>query len=151
MGTYDFLARAPERFRIIPDDYHVPYAGTAGDGRRFFLSEELFTDGRAFVGLFLWHADGTHDEVVVDEVARRGDVPPGQAAPAGAAELVAERLRGLGDYTLEAIDVAPFVTVIEGVRFGWEVDEYDGTLSIMVSPGDFVCYYEPWDGLDYDT
>ena len=36
---------APRRFRIVPDDYHVPYAGTAEDGRRFFLSEELFAPG----------------------------------------------------------------------------------------------------------
>ncbi|MFD7156464.1 hypothetical protein ACFV9C_17825 [Kribbella sp. NPDC059898] len=33
---------APKRFRIVPDDYHVPYAGTAQDGRKFFLSDELF-------------------------------------------------------------------------------------------------------------
>jgi hypothetical protein len=26
---------APTRFTIRPDDYHVPYAGTAEDGRRF--------------------------------------------------------------------------------------------------------------------
>ena len=45
--------RAPERFAIVPDDYHVPYAGTAEDGRRFFLSDELFSfQGWAYVGLF---------------------------------------------------------------------------------------------------
>src|SRR6476620_952345 len=49
----------PERFTIVPDDYHVPYAGTAEDGRRFFLSQELFSfgtvhhPGSAYVGLFL--------------------------------------------------------------------------------------------------
>ena len=48
----------PGRFRIVPDDYHVPYAGTAGDGRRFFLSDELFSSGAAYVGLYLWKADG---------------------------------------------------------------------------------------------
>ena len=73
---------APTRITIVPDDYHVPYAGTAGDGRRFFLSEELFTsgtqesDGNAYVGLFLWSADGSFDEVKVDAVGRPEGVVP---------------------------------------------------------------------------
>jgi len=40
------MDEAPTRFTIRPDDYHVPYAGTAEDGRRFFLSEELFRRDR---------------------------------------------------------------------------------------------------------
>ena len=32
------MGKAPTRFTIRPDDYHVPYAGTAEDGRKFFLS-----------------------------------------------------------------------------------------------------------------
>lgn len=83
------VAEPPERFTIAPDDYHVPYAGTAEDGRKFLLSEELFSfesgdaDGTAYVGLFLWAADGTY--------------------------------------------------------------------YINIQPGDFIAYYEPWDGLGYDT
>jgi hypothetical protein len=42
----DVNGRGATRFTIRPDDYHVPYAGTAEDGRRFFLSEELFRRDR---------------------------------------------------------------------------------------------------------
>jgi hypothetical protein len=35
------MVQAPTRFTIVPDDHNVPYAGTAGDGRKFFLSDEL--------------------------------------------------------------------------------------------------------------
>ncbi|MGZ0150386.1 hypothetical protein ACXJJ3_25235 [Kribbella sp. WER1] len=42
---------APRRFRIVPDDYHVPSAGTAEDGRKLFLSEELFSGGARAVPL----------------------------------------------------------------------------------------------------
>jgi hypothetical protein len=69
------MHRAPARFRIVPDDYHVPYAGTAEDGRRFFLSDELFDEASAYVGLFLWKADGTFDEVRVDRVTRPEGLP----------------------------------------------------------------------------
>ena len=146
---------APMRITIVPDDYHVPYAGTAGDGRRFFLSEELFTsgtqesDGNAYVGLFLWSADGSFDEVKVDAVGRPEGVPPGQAAPADSEGLVERRLAELGDYVLEPIEVAPFSTEVDGVLFGFVYE--DEIEDVHIEPGNFIAYYEPWDGLDYDT
>jgi len=151
------MYEAPRRFTIVPDDYHVPYAGTAEDGRKFFLSEELFSyetasDGAGYVGLFLWKADGTFDEVRVDRVPRPDGVPPGQAASAGADGLVAGRLAELGDYVLEPIEVEPFTEKVHGVTFGWKVGRYDsGEYYINIQPGDFIAYYEPWDGLEYDT
>lgn len=143
--------QAPARFRIVPDDYHVPYAGTAEDGRKFFLSDELFDPGSAYVGLFLWKADGTFDEVRVDKVARPAWLPPGQAGTAGADELVASRLAELGKYVLEPIEVEPFTKEVEGVTFGWVVSQFEGDYSINIEPGNFIAYYEPWDGLGYDT
>jgi hypothetical protein len=145
------VSQAPERFTIVPDDYHVPYAGTAQDGRKFFLSEELFGQGGAYVGLFLWNADGTFDEVRVDTVARPGVLPPGQAAPAGAQALIDARLAELGNYRLEPIEVEPFLENINGETFGWEVGQEDGEYYINIEPGDFISYSEPWDGLEYDT
>jgi hypothetical protein len=145
------VGKAPTRFRIVPDDYHVPYAGTAGDGRRFFLSDELFDLGSAYVGLFLWKADGTFDQVKVDEVARPAGLPPGQADSAGADDLVAARLAELGEYVLEPIDVEPFTRTVEGVTFGWAVKRFEGEYAINIEPGDFIAYNEPWDGIDYDT
>lgn len=148
------MEQVPERFTIVPDDYHVPYAGTAEDGRRFFLSDELFVPGDggpAYVGLFLWNADGTFDQVRVDEVPRDDALPPGQAGPAAAGDLVQGRLAELGDYTLEAIEVEPFTQEVDGVTFGWKVTRFAGVVNINIEPGDFIAYYAPWDGLTYDT
>lgn len=149
---------APDRITIVPDDYHVPFAGTAEDGRLFFLSEELFDaghagqdDARQFVGVFFWKADGEFDEVRMDVVDRVEGAPPGQAVPAGADELVASRLAELGEYELEPIEVAPFSTEIDGVVFGFIAQEFEGMWSVHVEPGNFIAYYEPWDGLEYDT
>lgn len=147
--------QAPERFTIAPDDWDVPYAGTAEDGRRFFLSDQLFGGrggGSSYVGLFLWNADGTFDEVRVDKVSRPEGLPPGQAGPADAQDLVDARLAELGDYVLEPVEVEPFVEMVDGVRFGWKVGRYgDGDYFIGIVPGDFIVYYAPWDGLEYDT
>lgn len=146
------MEQAPDRITIVPDDYHVPYAGTAEDGRKFFLSEELFVPGeKAYVGLFLWHPDGTFDEIVVDEVARAQGLPPGQAGPADAQHLIDARLASLGAYVLEPIEVEPFTQEVDGVAFGWRVTRFDEVVSVNVEPGDFIAYYAPWDGLEYDT
>lgn len=146
------VGRPPERFTIVPDDYHVPYAGTAEDGRKFFLSEELFDGDSAYVGMFLWNADGTFDEIRVDAVDRPGGLPPGQAGRSGQEDLVDARLAELGEYVLEPIEVEPFTEDVDGVTFGWNLDQYeDGTYFINIVPGDFIAYYEPWDGLGYDT
>jgi len=143
---------APTRFTIRPDDYHVPYAGTAEDGRRFFLTEELFSDTSAWVGLFLWKADGQFDEVRVSPVGRAPGLPPGQAAPADSGGLVQARLAELGKHVLEPITVEPFTTRVDGTEFGWKVDRYaDGMYFISIEPGDFICYHAPWDGYEYDT
>lgn len=149
---------APNRFTIVPDDYHVPYAGTAEDGRKFFLSDELFDfDSRSqeptgYVGLFLWNADGTFSEVRVDRVSRPDDVPPDQAASANSEEVVKKRLGELGKYKLEPITVEPFMQNVDGVPFGWKVGQYeDSEYHISIVPGDFIVYYEPWDGHEYDT
>lgn len=145
------MGSAPDRITIVPDDFHVPYAGTAEDGRRFFLSSELFTGDSSYVGLFLWQADGTFDEVQVQPVARPRELPPGQAGPAGAGDVLASKLAVLGDYVLEPIDVEPFLETVEGVAFGWRVSEDAGDYTVNIEPGDFIAYYEPWDGLEYDT
>lgn len=34
---------------------------------------------------------------------------------------------------------------------GWVGAEFEGIYSIHIEPGDFIAYYEPWDGLEYDT
>jgi len=145
------VGAAPERITIVPDDYHVPYAGTAEDGRRFFLSEELFSGDTGYVGLFLWTPEGSIDEIRVTAVPARAGLPPGQAGPAGADEVVSARLAELGDFVLEPIEVEPFTRDVGGVTFGWKVDRYDGVYSVNVEPGNFIAYYEPWDGLEYDT
>lgn len=142
----------PARFTIRPDDFHVPYAGTAGDGRKFFLSEEVFDPGGpTYVAVFLWSADGSFDEIRVDPVARPSGIPPGQAAPAGAKHLIDRRLAELGDYVLEPITVAPFLEAAHGTKFGWAFRDEDGAQSLNIEPGDFICYYAPWDGFEYDT
>jgi hypothetical protein len=149
------VSSAPTRITIVPDDYHVPYAGTAADGRRFFASDELFAVtgpgvAEQYGAVFFWTAEGDFDEVIRDVTERSRGMPPGQAVPA-IGDGLASRLAELGDYVLEPIEVAPFSIEIDGVRFGFVAEDHDGEWYVTVQPGNFIAYYEPWDGLEYDT
>lgn len=107
--------------------------------------------GSSYVGLYLWNADGSFSEVRVDAVEHPDGLPRGEAVSAGADDLIKKRLAELGDYELEPITVEPFLEMIGGTQFGWAVTEAEGRYSITVEPGDFIAYYAPWDGLEYDT
>ncbi|RKR73299.1 hypothetical protein [Frondihabitans australicus] len=145
----------PARFTIVPDDYHVPFAGTTGDGRRFFASDELFEsslDGsRSFVAVFFWTADGSFDSIDVRDAERPDGAPPAQGLPTQSEGVLDEMLLALGDYVLEPIEVEPFSEQVRDVTFGFVPTAFDGVVSITVQPGDFIAYYEPWDGEEYDT
>jgi len=148
-------AAIPTRIWIRPDDYHVPLAGTAGDGRRFFLTRELFavTPGRlrTFVALFLWAADGTFDEIKVEESSPEPGRPPGNSRADDVNGVGEKWLSTLGTLTLEPIEVEPFSFISDGVEFGFIPQEYDDMVSVNLMLGDVIAYYEPWDGFEYDT
>jgi hypothetical protein len=143
----------PERIRIVPDDYHVPNAGTAADGRRFFVTDEVFdyTSGRQFVAVFLWAPTGEFEELRVDAIDRVEGIPPAQAVPSRDGGAVGAQLSELAPYVLEPIEVAPFEKYWDGVRFGFIEVEIDGEPQVHIEPGNFIAYYAPWDGEEYDT
>lgn len=148
----DFGVGAPTRIRILPDDYHVPVAGVLTDGRQCFVSEELFEGDRQFVGAFIWTADGLFDEVRLIGAARDASLPPGQAGPgADGAVRLDDLVAELGGVQLGPIEVQPFAVRADGVDFGFVPSSFEAEWSVSVHPGDFIAYYEPWDGEEYDT
>lgn len=145
----------PDRITIVPDDYHTPYAGIAADGRKFFVTDELFYGTgpgqiTGYVATFLWRADGEFDELRVDEATRPAGFPPGQPVPAEGAGLTAH-LAALGGHTFESIVVAPFSAFRDGVEFGFVPRDEGGFAIVDLQPGFVIAYYEPFDGLEYDT
>jgi hypothetical protein len=145
----------PDLITIVPDDYHTPYAGLAADGRQFFVTDELFDvtgpgELTGYVATFLWHPNGEFDELRVDKVTRPAGYPPGQPVPARSEALIAH-LAALGQHTLQPITVAPFRATREGVEFGFVPRDEDGVAIVDLQPGFVIAYYEPFNGLEYDT
>ena len=141
----------PERFTIVPDDYHAEYVGTAEDGRRFFTTTPFNAGtidggGNEFVATFFWRADGNYDSMSVDEFGSRATLDSAARKAA-----LAKHLEGLGAYELEEISVAPFSDDAFGTKFGFIPRAYEGTVSVNLMPGDSMAFYEPWDSGEYDT
>jgi len=151
--TPEFPAEArevPERFTIIPDDYHAEHAGVANDGRMFFLTP-LHEIDNEFLAIFYWKADGSFDELVVEEFGPRDDLD--KAAHKAARERM---ISTLGTTSSVPINVQPFAVEKFGATFGFvgraaAPDDEDGIAAIELLPGNFMAYYWPWDGEGYDT
>lgn len=142
---------SPERITIVPDDYHVEYAGTAEDGRRFFITTpfvpgSLGGGGNEFVATFFWKSDGDYDSMDVQEFGPRDSMDRGAREAA-----IAKHISDLGKYELEEIVVAPFSDEAFGTKFGFIPQEFEGTVTVNLMPGDAVAFYEPWDSGEYDT
>ena len=83
---------------------------------------------------------------------RPAGAPPGQPVHAEGTSTIEARLAELGDYSLEPISVAPFAEEFDGVVFGFVPSRYDdGTAYVELDPGSVLAYYDPWDGLEYDS
>lgn len=136
---------APDRFTIVPDDYHAQLTGTAGDGRRFFITTPFEPDNE-FVALFLWTSDGSFDEIDVDAFG-----PRELLAENDHQDALERRIARLGEFTIEPISVAPFAVESHGTTFGFVPQEYEGLVSITLLPGDYMAYTEPFDSGEYDT
>jgi hypothetical protein len=135
----------PERFLIEPDDYHARLVGTAQDGRRFFITTPFEPDNE-FVALFLWGADGSFDSIDVDGLGRRELLSDSDLQDA-----LERRIARLGEFRIEPISVAPFAVESHGTTFGFVPQEFDGSVSIDLLPGNYMSYVEPWDSGEYDT
>lgn len=135
----------PDRFTIEPDDYHAQLVGTAGDGRRFFITTPFEPDNE-FVALFLWNADGSFDSVDVDAFGLRE-----MLAENDHQDALERRVARLGDFTIEPISVAPFAVESHGTTFGFVPEDYEGHVSVVLRPGNYMAYSEPWDSGEYDT
>ena len=152
----------PEKIRINHDDYHAQHIGHTTDGRQFFLTNPFVwamddKPGREFLALYIFDADGNLLESKIDDLGEREDkILPGNKLDINfAGSLVETRLSELGDFSFGDIEVAPFRVEKFGIEFGLipqppDEEDEDDELSVTAEPGDYMAFYEPWNG-DYDT
>ena len=160
------MSKAPTRMRLCcqseEDDYNPGrgrHVGECADGLFWVTTPFVWSrngaPGRDFVALYRWTKSGEFLSADIEELPPRTNAAlPGNNAQEDFYQAGIERaLATLGEFTRCDIDVAPFVHVHDGIEFGLVArppEEEDDTWAVNAMPGDYMCFWAPWDG-GYDT
>jgi len=146
----------PKTVALNHDDYHAEHVGRLADGRQFFLTipfvgaEEVGTaTGREFIALYIFDKAGQLQSATIDDLGPRVTLD----IPARLARRDA-LLGSLGPVKFQRIKVAPFRVEMFGVEFGFipqPPEEPGEDWSVIVEPGNVMCFWPPWTSGDYDT
>jgi hypothetical protein len=144
----------PKTVALAHDDYTARYVGRTADGRQFFLTNPFVpagggNPGREFLALYLFDKDGALLDAQIEDLGTRIEL---DEAAAGARQ--AALLESLGPVKYRKIKVAPFKVERFGVEFGFipqPPEEPGEDWSVIVEPGNYMCFWPPWTSGDYDT
>jgi hypothetical protein len=143
---------APMLIEIEQDDSHAKHVGRLRDGRQFFITgpfvpEREDAPRREFIARYLWDADGSFLDAKIEE--RPSDSSWEDFEPA-----VLRLLSELGEVTFCRVRVAPFSVQLFGLEFGLVTrapEDNAGPWAVEVLPGNYMCFFAPWDSGEYDT
>jgi hypothetical protein len=150
------MERIPKLIAIDHDDYTARHVGHTSDGRQFFLTSPFVPAGtsdapagREFLALYVFDEHGSLVEAFIDDLGSRSSLDEAHAV-----RRRNEHLTSLGQITFDRIEIAPFTVERFGVEFGFipqEPDDPEDDWSIVAEPGNYMCFWPPWDSGEYDT
>ena len=144
----------PKTVALDHDDYAAEYVGRTKDGRQFFLTTPFVPaigdePGREFIALYVFDKAGQLRSATIDDLGPRAAIDE-DARVARRDALLAS----LGEVEYQRIKVAPFRLEMFGVEFGFipqPPEEPGEDWSVIVEPGNYMCFWPPWTTGDYDT
>ncbi|WP_425615075.1 hypothetical protein NA78x_004964 [Anatilimnocola sp. NA78] len=144
----------PKLVALDHDDYYAKHVGHTKEGDQFFLTTPFVpassgNPGREFIALYLFDKAGALKTATIEDVGTRATLDE-TACAARRDELLAS----LGPVKFRKIKVAPFQIERFGVEFGFipqEPDEAGEDWSVIVEPGNYMCFWPPWSSGEYDT
>lgn len=144
----------PTRIAIDHDDYHAEYVGVTQDGRQFILTTPFDSahdghPGGEFLALYLFDEAGVLIEAKIDSFGPRSNLDHDARR-----SLADQRLASLGDVSFQRVEIAPFKVEHLGIDFGLivrEPEDEGDVWAVIMLPGDYMAFFEPWDSGEYDT
>jgi len=146
----------PKTIALNHDEYQAEHVGRLADGRQFFLTTPFVpavevgsATGREFIALYVFDKAGQLQSATIDDFGPRVTL-----------DEVARRIRrdellaSLGPLKYQRIKMAPFRIEMFGVEFGLipqPPEEPGEDWSVIVEPGNYICFFPPWTSGDYDT
>ena len=144
----------PKKLTLDNDEYHAQFVGRTKAGRQFFLTNPFVpaddkAEGREFIALYVFDKGGNLQSAAIEDLGPRSTM--------NEETLLARRdvlLATLGDVKYQRIQIVPFRIEMFGVEFGFipqQPEELDEEWSVIVEPGNVMCFWPPWSSGDYDT
>ena len=135
---------------VIPDEYHIRFAGKKSDGSQVFVTADLKYDAAAgkttdFIVVYNWDHQGNFIDAQVTKIGTRGEYDNAEAA-----KIHDQIEASIKDFVLDTIKVKPCRFMYEGIEFGFIPRTDDEFTVVELMPGNCLCFLEPFDG-EYDT
>jgi hypothetical protein len=144
------MAKGPPKLVAVDhDDYHAEYVGRTNGGRHFFLTTPFVPGEREFIALYIFDKAGRLVSAAIDDLGPRETLD--EAARVARRDVL---LASLGPVKYGRIRVAPFRIEMFGVEFGFiprPPEEPGEDWSVIVMPGDVMCFSPPWSRGWYET
>jgi hypothetical protein len=144
------VAKGPPKLVAVDhDDYHAEYVGRTKDGRQFFLTTPFVPGEREFIALYVFDKAGQLRSATIDDLGPRETTD--EAARLARRDVL---LASLGPVDYGRIRVAPYRIEMFGVEFGFipqPPEEPGEDWSVIVMPGDVMCFSPPWSRGWYET
>ena len=149
-GRVNMLDAAPEKIRLVPDDWHIQHVGRLIDGRLFWVDGQLNPTGgvtKDFVCTFIFDQDGGLMEHSIELIGVRGSCPGRSVAMA-----MDRHVAALGDHSATDIWVRPFSVDSNNTVYGLIPRQTEGgEWRVEFMPGNTLSFYAPWEAGEYDT
>jgi hypothetical protein len=141
---------APEKIRLIPDNWHIKHVGRLVDRRLFWVNAQLDPGGgitKDFVCTFVFDEDGHLTDHSIELVGMRGSYSSG-----GVTSAMDQHLAALGDHVVADIWIRPFSVASNNAVFGLIPRHTgNGEWRVEFMPGNTLSFYPPWEAGEYDT
>lgn len=144
----------PKSVALDHDEYSAEFVGRTKDDRQFFLTTPFVPavgkePGREFIALYVFDKAGQLQSATIDDLGPRATMDTNARMSRRDALLAS-----LGPVEYTRIKVAPFRIERFGVEFGFipQPPEEEGEdWSVIVEPGNYMCFWPPWTSGEYDT
>jgi hypothetical protein len=142
---------APDKVRLIPDEWHIHNAGRLRDGRLFLVDSQFYWLGGNltwdFACTFIFDSDGRLIEHKIEFVGERNAYPDSNLDAA-----ISRHLDQLGERVITDIRVRPFSVESNTTTFGLIPRRIDyARWRVEFMPGNTLSFYPPWEEGGYDT
>lgn len=136
--------------KLIPDNYHIRFAGKMPNGDQVFVTSALEYDSNTktttdYLVAYIWDSAGDFKDYKIEKLGIRDEYKHKEG------QKKMEILKSnFSDIKISEINVKTFSIIYEGIEFGFIPRDEPGPAYVDLMPGSILLFTEPFNG-NYDT